>query len=148
MDKMKFSEKEVRFLSYMRVGRLATMDGDDIHLVPLCPVFDGNVFYMGSSAKTRKVRNLRKNNKATLIIDQYSEDWMRQVAIMMPGTVDILEKGSEFKKAKNLLEAKYEQSKKLFPLKEGESVVLRFEPTRVVAWDYILGEFSTKSVNE
>ena len=29
---VKFSEKEIRFLNYMRVGRLATMDGKEIHI--------------------------------------------------------------------------------------------------------------------
>jgi nitroimidazol reductase NimA-like FMN-containing flavoprotein (pyridoxamine 5'-phosphate oxidase superfamily) len=90
---VKFSEKEIRFLNYMRVGRLATTDGEAIHLVPICPVFDGAVFYMASHGKTRKVRNLRKNNRASLLVDQYSEDWMRHVATMMTGTVDIIEKG-------------------------------------------------------
>ena len=85
MGIVKFSEKEIRFLNYMRVGRLATTDGEGIHLVPICPVFDATVFYMATHAKTRKVRNLRKNNKATLLIDQYSEDWMRHVAAMMMG---------------------------------------------------------------
>ena len=64
MGELKFSEKEIRFLNYMRVGRLATADGEAIHLVPICPVFDGTIFYMATHAKTREVRNLRKNNKA------------------------------------------------------------------------------------
>jgi nitroimidazol reductase NimA-like FMN-containing flavoprotein (pyridoxamine 5'-phosphate oxidase superfamily) len=140
METVKFSDKEIRFLNYMRVGRLATMDGEGIHLVPICPVFDGTVFYMGTHAKTRKVRNLRKNNKATFLIDQYSEDWMRHVAAMMIGTVEIIDKGPEFEKAKALLEAKYQQYKELFQIKEGESVIMCFEPTQVVTWDYALGE--------
>src|SRR5262245_66379932 len=106
MGELKFSEKEIRFLNYMRVGRLATADGEAIHLVPICPVFHGTVFYMATHAKTRKVRNLRKNNKATLLADQYSEDWMRHVATMVTGTVDIIEKGSELDKAKALLGCK------------------------------------------
>jgi nitroimidazol reductase NimA-like FMN-containing flavoprotein (pyridoxamine 5'-phosphate oxidase superfamily) len=54
MDMVKFSEKEIRFLNYMRVGRLATTDGEAIHVVPICPVFDGTFFYMATHAKTRK----------------------------------------------------------------------------------------------
>jgi nitroimidazol reductase NimA-like FMN-containing flavoprotein (pyridoxamine 5'-phosphate oxidase superfamily) len=137
---VKFSEKEIRFLKCMRVGRLATTDAEAIHLVPICPVFDGTVFYMATHAKTRKVRNLRQNNKATLLIDQYSEDWMRHVAAMMTGTVDVIDKGSEFEKAKALLEAKYQQYNELFPIKESESVVLCFKPTKTVTWDYVVGE--------
>jgi nitroimidazol reductase NimA-like FMN-containing flavoprotein (pyridoxamine 5'-phosphate oxidase superfamily) len=142
MDRVKFNEKEMRFLSYMRVGRLATNQGDAIHMVPICPVFDGTVFYMATHAKTRKVRNLRRNNKASLLIDQYSEDWMRHAAVMMTGTVDIIESGSEFERAKVLLEAKYPQYEKLFPIKEGESVIMSFQPTKTVSWDYILGELN------
>jgi len=137
-----FSEKEIRFLNYMRVGHLASTDGDAIHLVPICPVFDGTVFYMATHAKTRKVRNLRKHNKATLLIDQYSEDWMRHVAAMMTGTVDIVDKGAEFDKAKALLEAKYQQYNELVPIKEGESVIMCFKPTKLVTWDYLLGELN------
>jgi nitroimidazol reductase NimA-like FMN-containing flavoprotein (pyridoxamine 5'-phosphate oxidase superfamily) len=138
---VKFSEKEIRFLNYMRVGRLATTDGEAVHLVPICPVFDGTVFYMATHAKTRKVRNLRKNNKATRFVDQYSEDWMRHVAtMMMTGTVDIVENGPEFENAKVLLEAKYQQYNELFPIKEGESVIMCFKPTKAVTWDYVVGE--------
>jgi nitroimidazol reductase NimA-like FMN-containing flavoprotein (pyridoxamine 5'-phosphate oxidase superfamily) len=141
MATVKFSENAVRFLNYARVGRLATTDGEDIHLSPLCPVFDGDVFFMATHARTRKVRNLRKYHKATFILDQYSEDWMRNVAVMMTGTVDIVENGPEFERAKTLLEGKYQQYKELFPIKEGESVILCFKPTKAVTWDYILGEF-------
>ena len=140
MSAVKFSDKERRFLNYMRVGRLASADGEAIHLVPICPVFDGAVFYMATHAKTRKVRNLRKNNKATFLIDQYSEDWMRHVAAMMTGTVDIVESGSEFERAKALLEAKYQQYNELFPIREGESVIMCFKPTHSVTWDYVTGE--------
>ena len=65
---------------------------------------------------------------------------MRHVATMMTGTVDIIDEGSEFEKAKALLEAKYQQYNELFPIKEGESVVLCFKPTKAVTWDYIVGE--------
>jgi nitroimidazol reductase NimA-like FMN-containing flavoprotein (pyridoxamine 5'-phosphate oxidase superfamily) len=68
MGEVKFSEKEIRFLNYMRVGRLATTDGEAIHLVPICPVLDGAVFYMATHAKTRKVRNLRKNTRRLCLL--------------------------------------------------------------------------------
>jgi nitroimidazol reductase NimA-like FMN-containing flavoprotein (pyridoxamine 5'-phosphate oxidase superfamily) len=141
MAMVKFNENAVRFLNYARVGRIATTDGEDIHVVPLCPVFDGDVFFMATHARTRKVSNLRKDKRATFILDQYSEDWLRNVAVMMTGTVDIVERGLGFEKAKTLLEAKFQQYKELFPIREGESVILCFKPTKVVTWDYILGEF-------
>jgi len=137
-----FSDKEIRFLKYSRVGHLASMDGKDIHLVPICPVFDGKDFYMGTHAKTKKVRNLRNQNLATLILDQYSEDWMRHVAVMMTGIVEIIEKGADFERGKALLVAKFQQYQELFPIHEGESVIMCFKPTKVVSWDYIAGELT------
>jgi hypothetical protein len=59
---------------------------------------------------------------------------------IMTGTVDIIEKGSEFDKANALLEAKFQQYNELFPIREGESVILCFKPTKAVTWDYVVGE--------
>jgi nitroimidazol reductase NimA-like FMN-containing flavoprotein (pyridoxamine 5'-phosphate oxidase superfamily) len=145
------NEKQVRFLTYMRVARLGTTDGTRIHVTPICPVYDAGALYMGTHAKTRKVRNLRKNPAATLLVDQYSEDWSRHVGAMLEGPVEILEKGAEFDKAKRLLEAKYPQYPALFPIRPGESVILRLVPERAgvilrlvperaATWDYGAGE--------
>jgi hypothetical protein len=59
---------------------------------------------------------------------------------MMTGTVEIIDNGAEFSKAKALLEAKYQQYNELFPIREGESVILCFKPTKLVTWDYVMGE--------
>jgi nitroimidazol reductase NimA-like FMN-containing flavoprotein (pyridoxamine 5'-phosphate oxidase superfamily) len=142
MKAVKFDTKQKRFLDYMRVGRLGSTDGKTIHLVPICPVFDGEKFYMASHAKTRKVKNLRVRPEATLLIDQYSEDWLRHVAVMMAGTVTVLDGGAEFDRAKSLLKAKFLQYNDIFPIETGEGVVLRFDPVSMVAWDYGAGEFN------
>src|SRR5262245_33504765 len=142
MATLKLTDTVRRFLAYARVARLATLDDGGIHLVPICPVFAGDVLYMGTHARTRKVRNLRRSNAATLLVDQYSEDWMRHIGVMLRGTVDVIERGPEFERAKGMLEAKYPQYPALFPIEEGESVVLRFHPTKAVTWDYARGELN------
>ena len=142
MKAVKFDSKQKRFLDYMRVGRLGSTDGKTIHLVPICAVFDGEKFYMATHAKTRKVKNLRARPEATLLIDQYSEDWLRNVAVMMTGTVAVLDGGAEFDRAKNLLKAKFPQYNDIFPIETGVGVVLRFDPAAMVSWDYGAGEFN------
>jgi nitroimidazol reductase NimA-like FMN-containing flavoprotein (pyridoxamine 5'-phosphate oxidase superfamily) len=134
------NEKQIRFLTYMRVARLGTTDGRRIHVTPICPVYAGGVLYMGTHAKTRKVRNLRRNPTATLLVDQYCEDWTRHVGAMLEGPVEILERGAEFDTARRLLEAKFPQYPALFPIREGESVILRLAPERAATWDYAAGE--------
>src|ERR1044071_1821319 len=142
MNAVKFDPKQKRFLDYMRVGRLGSTDGRAIHVVPVCPVFDGEKFYMATHAKTGKVKNLRAHREATLLIDQYSEDWLRHVAVMMTGAVDVLDGGAEFDRAKNLLKAKFSQYGELFPITAGESFILLFDPVTTVSWDYAAGEFN------
>jgi nitroimidazol reductase NimA-like FMN-containing flavoprotein (pyridoxamine 5'-phosphate oxidase superfamily) len=135
-----FSESEMRFLKHVRVGRLATRDGEEVHVIPICPVFDVGVFYMATHGNTRKIRNLLKNSQATLLLDQYSEDWMRNVGVMVTGSADVVRQGPEFEKGKALLETKFQQYASLFPIKQGESVVICFKPAKKVGWDYIAGE--------
>jgi hypothetical protein len=80
------------------------------------------------------------HNRATLLLDQYSEDWMRNVGVMVTGTADVVRQGPEFEKGKALLETKFQQYASLFPIKQGESVVICFKPAKKVGWDYIAGE--------
>ncbi len=142
MNAVTFSDEEVRFLQFVRVGRLATRRDADIHVVPMCPVYEDGVFYMGSAARTRKVSNLRRDPGATLLLDQYSEDWLRNVGIMVVGAAEIVARGPEFERGKALLEAKFQQYRSLFPMREGESVVIRFRPISSVTWDYASGELN------
>ncbi|MGD9764335.1 MAG: pyridoxamine 5'-phosphate oxidase family protein [Candidatus Binatia bacterium] len=142
MADVKFNENQLRFLRYMHVGRLATTNGRTMNVVPMCPVHDGAVFYMATHGTTRKVRDVRRHEHATLLIDQYSDDWLRHVGVMVIGTVAVLERGAEFERAKALLEAKFQQYRELFPIEAGDSVILRLTPTKAVTWDYARGEMN------
>lgn len=142
MTNVKFTEHQLRFLRHMHVGRLATIDGQAIRLVPMCPVYDGGIFYMATHGKTAKVRDVRRHPQATLLVDQYSDDWLRHVAVMVQGAVTVLEHGAEFERAKALLEAKFQQYRELFPIEAGDSVILRLGPSKAITWDYARGEMN------
>lgn len=134
-------KNKINFVKFTRVSRLATFSGKGIHLVPLCHVFDGKDFFMGTNAKTKKLKHLAKNNRVTLLVDEYSEDWTRQKAVMVEGEAEIIEHGPMFNKGKKLLEEKFPQYRTLFPLKEGESVIIRVKSKKYLPWDYAKGEF-------
>jgi hypothetical protein len=72
---------------------------------------------------------------------KFSEKEMRFLNYMRVGCLAI-EQGGDFDKAKTLLQAKFLQYNDLFAIKQGESVILRFNPTRAVTWDYIAGELN------
>ncbi|MFQ5998255.1 MAG: pyridoxamine 5'-phosphate oxidase family protein [Candidatus Bathyarchaeia archaeon] len=134
------THKQKAFLNAHRVGRLATKAGNQIHIVPMCPVFDKGLLYAGSPTPTRKIANIKRDNRVSILIDQYSEDWSRHVAILFTGKARLIERGKEFEYARDLLEAKYAQYKTMFPIKEGESVIIKINPEKSVWWDYAAGE--------
>jgi PPOX class probable F420-dependent enzyme len=72
-----------------RYATLATYDRDDrVHLTPVWFLFDGRVFYFGSSSASRKVENLRRKALASVVVDARrpgSERW-----VSASGTTDIL----------------------------------------------------------
>jgi pyridoxamine 5'-phosphate oxidase family protein len=73
-----FSQKEIEYLRSQRLARIATagVSADDEKsiqpdVVPVGFDFDGNYFYVGGMnlPKSRKYRNVLKNNKVSLVID-------------------------------------------------------------------------------
>jgi PPOX class probable F420-dependent enzyme len=79
-------------LKETRVTRLATTNRKgQPHVVPICYVFDGALFYTAIDRKPKRVRperltrvrNITTTGQAALLIDEYSEDclggWMDEV---------------------------------------------------------------------
>ena len=128
--------KRAGFLKKQRVARLGTLSEDgSIHLVPICYAFDGKAIYIGTGADSKKVKNLRRNTNATLLVDVYYEDWSRLQSLMIQGRAEIIETGKEFEYARNLLYRKYRQYRREAPLEEGESVIIKIRPERVIPYN-------------
>ena len=76
-------------LAERRYAILGTHDPDDvIHLTPVWFMFDNDRFYIESYSGSRKIKNLRQNPAASVIVDARTpgtEQWVAAV-----GTVDIL----------------------------------------------------------
>jgi len=71
-----FSEKEIEYLKSQRIARIATAVGSSERsvqpdVVPVGYDFDGQYFYVGgiNILKSRKYKNVLKNNKVALVID-------------------------------------------------------------------------------
>jgi len=130
------TKEKMDFLKEARVGRIATIGYKNLHLVPICYAYDEKNFYIATDKESVKARNLRKNPEAVLLIDEYFEDWSKLKGIMIKGKVEIIEKGEEFKYGKDLLYKKYPQYEKEVPIKEGESVILKLEPKKIISWGW------------
>src|SRR5690349_14759174 len=93
---------EIAFVHAQRVARLATVDVEGHpHIVPVCYAFDGIRFYIPldekpkkvDESKLRRVRNIEARHEASLLIDQYDDDWSRLGFILAHGRAGLLQPG-------------------------------------------------------
>ncbi len=135
------TENEVTFVQTQRVARLATADENGSpHLVPVCFAFDGTNFYTPLDEKPkrvagtqlRRVHNIEARHEASLLIDQYDDDWSRLGYVLIHGQAQLIEPASEsHSHALLLLRARYVQYTMMalerYP-------VIMITPDRVVSW--------------
>ena len=75
--------------------------------MPVCFVLVGDCVYQAIDAKPksvapgrlRRVKNIRANPKAALLVDQYLEDWRRLWWVLLQGRARLLTQGSEQQRA-------------------------------------------------
>src|SRR5207245_7027350 len=107
-------------LEEARVGRLATLDAQrKPHIVPVCFVYHGSVFYTAVDRKPKRVapgklarlRNIQTMPQVALVIDQYDEDWTQLWYILVRGKARLVRKSAHEERAKAIhqLRAKYQQ---------------------------------------
>jgi len=129
-----------------RVARLATVDSRSRpHIVPVCFVLDGSVFYSAIDRKPKRVapeklarlKNIRGRPRVALLIDHYSEDWTQLWYILIRGKAKLLPPSSAAERARaiRLLKAKYAQYAAGMMGEDGP--ILRISVERIVAWGKI-----------
>src|ERR1700694_1216649 len=96
-----------RRITRARVGHLATSDGTRPSVVPVCFALVGETVYQAIDGKQksvnpvqlRRVRNVRANPRASLLIDHYVEDWRRLWYVLLRGRARVIEHGAEHQRA-------------------------------------------------
>ena len=133
---VKLSPRQVELLNRLTVGRVATVSSKgELHVVPVCYVLDDGNIYFATDYGAKKVRNLKENRKISIIIDQYFEDWSKLKGILIQGEAELIEKGLEFAKIRDLLHKKYPQYMDM-PIKEEECLIVKIKPSRVSRWGF------------
>lgn len=99
-----------------RVARLATVDAaGHPHVVPCCFVLDDLTAYSAvddkpkRSAQLRRLANVQARPVASLLIDEYSEDWAALWWIRTGGPARVIGAGPSHDRAVRLLLGKYPQ---------------------------------------
>lgn len=99
------------FIDSAQVCRIATVRaGGDPHVIPVCPVFDGEAtLYVDLGPESATARALRHDDRITVLIDEYDDDWskLRKVILRCRATQAT---GGEQDAAWERIRAKFPQS--------------------------------------
>jgi nitroimidazol reductase NimA-like FMN-containing flavoprotein (pyridoxamine 5'-phosphate oxidase superfamily) len=91
--------------------------------------------YIVTDYGTRKLKNLRENPHAAVLVDTAGT----QKLLLVSGPVAIIEKGEEYRKLYKLFYSKLDWVKR-DPWKEGEAPFVRINPTFKAGWGLGVGK--------
>ena len=127
-------------IAAVRVAHLATAHQGEAAVVPICFVLVRNRLYSAIDDKPkrvpverlRRVRNIRANPRAAVLVDHYEEDWRRLWFVLLQGPVRLLERGAEHGRAIAALRRKYPQYRTM-PL-AADALVIALDVGRWREW--------------
>jgi PPOX class probable F420-dependent enzyme len=110
-------------------------------VVPVCFVLVGETLYQAIDGKPKsvdpgrllRVRNVRANPRAALLIDHYVEDWRRLWYVLLRGRARIVDRGPEHQRALTALRKKYPQYRTTLPLAP-DALVIAIDVRRLRHW--------------
>jgi PPOX class probable F420-dependent enzyme len=128
-------------LAAARVGRLATVNADgEPHIVPVVFAVVGESVYTAVDSKPKTTRRLRRladveaTGRASLLVDEYHEDWSTLWWVRVDGDAEVLTPASaEERRAIVALVGKYPQYAGAAPA--GPVIALRIRHWRSWAYD-------------
>ena len=119
------------------VARLATVRRDGHpHVVPVCFVITEDVVYSAVDGKPKRHRhlqrlsNVRATGTASLLVDEYDEDWSRLWWVRLDGRARLVDDTAEAERAIHALSDKYPQYRDQPP----SGPVLAIDVQRWVGW--------------
>ncbi len=139
---MRWTDSDTAFIESQRLAHLATVGAEaEPHVVPVCFVFDGERFYTALDQKPKRVppkrlhriRNIQRNAKVALLLDDYQEDWKRLRYVLVHGNASLVEDEAERSRVFRLLLAKYSQYRDA-GLEEAAWPLIRIDPRGVHRW--------------
>ena len=140
LDRFELSTGALRLIRSARVAHLATSDkSGQPHVIPICFVCDGKFFFSpidekpkrAAPAKLKRLKNIRENPNAALVIDRYDEDWRKLAYVLIFGRARILQSGEKHRNAVRLLRKKYPQYRSMAI---HERPIIAITAKRIISW--------------
>ena len=127
---VKLSAKEIDFLKSNELCRFATASRKgEPHVVPVSYIWDQNWAYIVTDYGTRKLKNLRENPNAAVLVDSSGT----QKLLLLRGPVEIIEKGEEYQRLYKQFYSRLNWVKR-DPWKEGEAPFIKVTPSFKAGW--------------
>jgi nitroimidazol reductase NimA-like FMN-containing flavoprotein (pyridoxamine 5'-phosphate oxidase superfamily) len=73
---MFFTESQLSFLKGKYIARIATTSNDEPHISPIYFTFDRESIFFATESSTSKFRDIVKNPKASVVVDEFDADWL------------------------------------------------------------------------
>ena len=108
----RLTQKEHSYLAESRVCRIGSVGRDGwVHVAPLSHAYDQRrrTLYVATDPGGRTARNLRARPRATVVCDDYYEDWQRIRGLVARARTHTVRPGAELELARRLLKAKFRQ---------------------------------------
>jgi nitroimidazol reductase NimA-like FMN-containing flavoprotein (pyridoxamine 5'-phosphate oxidase superfamily) len=128
---VKFTQKEIEFLQNNEACRIATSHDNIPHVTPVTYYFEDGFFYLATDYDTKKYSNLKKNNKIAITVDIYMSE--KHKAVIVQGTTEFIEKGSEYKWLYEVFYKKFSWVRDN-PWKEEEAPFVKIKPKTKTSW--------------
>jgi nitroimidazol reductase NimA-like FMN-containing flavoprotein (pyridoxamine 5'-phosphate oxidase superfamily) len=122
------------------IAAFATLDPDyGLHVVPMWFRLDGDRILLPTSGRSRKIQNLRRGTRATVMVDD-SRGGLTVRGVMLTGSPNVVER-PEARTLNRSIHLKYVTAKGLDLAQvqqhlESDDVTICLIPERVVLWDH------------
>lgn len=130
LERANFSKGEADFLEQNEICRFATASRNgEPHVVPVSYIWDNDRAVIVTDYGTRKLKNLRENPQAAVLIDSGGT----RKLLLISGPAEIIEKGEEYRRLYKLFYSKLDWVKR-DPWKEGEAPFVKITPKFKTGW--------------
>ena len=125
------------------MGHLSTAGADGApHVIPVCYAADAEAVYFVADEKPkrrparelRRLRNLRENPRAALVVDDYDDDWTRLAYVLIRGPTGFVREPAAHAAILRLLRVRYPQYTAMALDDPERNPVVRIEPAQVAFW--------------
>jgi len=131
--------KRDEFLKSQKVLRLATIGKNKTpHIAPVWYRYVGKKFYIGTNSKTKKAKNVKKNNKVSFCVD-IGINAPNIFGVMGQGEANLILDKSKVKTiAKKILLQYFKtlENKSAKELLEDTDCIIEITPEKFSIWDY------------